>query len=323
MWIRRIHLFSGLFMLPWVLLYGATALLFNHPTYMAGPDTKIEHFSLTDQDADQMPLAMELAKEAVVTAMEQLRNEDSSQCIELSKSPNAIFTRQVSGSIENEERSVSVILNLNNGKGYLRNRVRTPEPDRDSSGNKEGQTKTLEHGLNLSLEQDPVAAFKKCISSQLVPYSLESSELKLRAMPNVEFDAIVDGRKVRMRLTQKQHRRGSGEANRGDKTADPLTDAVYKCNLSIVGHAPRELSTRSFLLRLHMAHGYGVQANSRWFWAIAVDLMFASMCFWGLSGVVMWWQIKRTRKLGFLLLATSAIVATWLAIGMHWQLVHG
>ena len=37
----------------------------------------------------------------------------------------------------------------------------------------------------------------------------------------------------------------------------------------------------------------------------------------------MWWQIKRTCRLGFILLAASAIVATWLAIGMHWQLVNG
>src|SRR5262245_21617562 len=30
-WVRRLHLFSGLIMLPWVLLYGVTAFLFNHP----------------------------------------------------------------------------------------------------------------------------------------------------------------------------------------------------------------------------------------------------------------------------------------------------
>ena len=83
------------------------------------------------------------------------------------------------------------------------------------------------------------------------------------------------------------------------------------------------MSARSFLLRLHTAHGYGVQSNSRWFWAIAVDMMFASMCFWGLSGVVMWWQIKKTRKIGFVFLVVSAIVATLLAFGMHWQLVNG
>ena len=38
---------------------------------------------------------------------------------------------------------------------------------------------------------------------------------------------------------------------------------------------------------------------------------------------VLWWQIKRTRTLGFRLLFAGAIVATWLAIGMHWQFVNG
>src|SRR5688500_19605862 len=34
--LRRVHLFSGLFMTPWVFLYGATALLFNHPDLFSG-----------------------------------------------------------------------------------------------------------------------------------------------------------------------------------------------------------------------------------------------------------------------------------------------
>lgn len=29
--LRRVHLFAGLSLLPWVVLYGATALMFNHP----------------------------------------------------------------------------------------------------------------------------------------------------------------------------------------------------------------------------------------------------------------------------------------------------
>lgn len=108
-----------------------------------------------------------------------------------------------------------------------------------------------------------------------------------------------------------------------DDADSETSQPVYKSRLSIVGQQPREMSARSFLLRLHTAHGYDVQANSRWFWAIAVDMMFASMCFWGLSGVVMWWQIKKTRKIGFVFLVVSAIVATLLAFGMHWQLVNG
>ena len=70
-----------------------------------------------------------------------------------------------------------------------------------------------------------------------------------------------------------------------------------------------------------MAHGYPVQQNVRWYWAIAGDAMFATMVFWGLSGVLMWWQIKRTRLWGILCLVVSSVAATWLAIGMHAQLI--
>ena len=31
-WLRRVHLYFGLLLFPWALLYGVTAFLFNHPT---------------------------------------------------------------------------------------------------------------------------------------------------------------------------------------------------------------------------------------------------------------------------------------------------
>lgn len=55
------------------------------------------------------------------------------------------------------------------------------------------------------------------------------------------------------------------------------------------------LTTRTLLLRLHLAYGFPASVNARWFWAIVVDAMFLAMVFWGLSGVVMFWQIKAVR----------------------------
>ncbi|MEM7559353.1 MAG: hypothetical protein AAF394_09525, partial [Planctomycetota bacterium] len=66
--------------------------------------------------------------------------------------------------------------------------------------------------------------------------------------------------------------------------------------------------------------GYAPSLGTRTWWAISVDAMFFSMVFWGFSGIFMWWQIKRTRTIGFVILAASAICATWLAFGMHDQL---
>ena len=41
------------------------------------------------------------------------------------------------------------------------------------------------------------------------------------------------------------------------------------------------------------------------------------MVFWGVSGLFMWWQIKATRRWGFLVLLLSAAAATALGFGVH------
>lgn len=40
---RRTHMYTGLILLPWVLLFGASGVLFNHPTWLAS--AKIAHRS--------------------------------------------------------------------------------------------------------------------------------------------------------------------------------------------------------------------------------------------------------------------------------------
>ena len=78
------------------------------------------------------------------------------------------------------------------------------------------------------------------------------------------------------------------------------------------------LSWRRFLVRMHLSHGYPLSSSgSRWVWAIVVDVMAFVMIYWGSSGLLMWWQIKSTRRLGLGLLALSAVAATLLAVGMH------
>ena len=65
LWIRRIHLYSGLFMLPWVLLYGFTALLFNHPNTMTDGNTEVTSFELKEEEKSSLPSAREIAEEIV------------------------------------------------------------------------------------------------------------------------------------------------------------------------------------------------------------------------------------------------------------------
>lgn len=303
-------------MLPWVLLYGVTALLFNHPNVLVGPDTEVVYFDIDDSEAKKLPSAEGLATQAIAGAAELLQSADSSQKIELATPLDAVFTRQLSGSVANKTSDSRVVVDLETGKGYLRKRTKKETTEKPAS-----ETPKLESKLDLQLVADPENDFRNGVAGLLESYDFDSEKVRIRSLPPVEFDAIVDGKLTRLKLVQRSSGRGNdtrSNANEGE-TKEPNFDAT----LSVVGQHPREMNARSFLLRLHMAHGYPSQANTKWFWAIAVDLMFASMVFWGLSGVIMWWQIKRTRKLGFILLALSAVAATWLAFGMHWHIVNG
>lgn len=99
------------------------------------------------------------------------------------------------------------------------------------------------------------------------------------------------------------------DAQRGSLTAHSAVANTEPAN---------SLSFRNFLTSLHKTHGYPAEeTNARTFWAVLVDIMSGVMVFWGISGVVMWWQIKRTRMLGGVVLAISLAAAVWLGMEMH------
>src|SRR5262249_8623574 len=70
--------------------------------------------------------------------------------------------------------------------------------------------------------------------------------------------------------------------------------------------APATPSTRSFLLRLHSAHGYPYRAGTGQAWAVLVDVMAAALLFWATTGLVMWWQVRAARRAGPIVLLASA-----------------
>ena len=52
-------------------------------------------------------------------------------------------------------------------------------------------------------------------------------------------------------------------------------------------------------------------------WAILVDIMAGLMIFWGLSGIIMWWQMKPLRQAGFV----SVIAGAGLAIALGYAML--
>ena len=388
--LRRIHLYAGLLMLPWVLLYGFTALLFNHSTFFPDSDTQIHRFRTVSEPGRELPAPAQLAELVVAQLNEKLAGEDTPTSYRLVNPETAAFTQQASATISTDETQYRVVVDLATGSGYVREQPRNQEDEEEKRAREEAMT-PLQRGQSVSVEvgaqKDRV---RHSVEEAIDKIGVPIEGLSFRSLPTIEFDLQEGGTTHRVRfVASRQRSNGRASSSQSAPNAKPVATSKSKVEerppepskggrsnanrakpqgranrsseaektsatsglnsvpaekgdakaassvrqptnpvrgsqfgrVSIVGGEPGEIGWRRYLLRLHMAHGYPVQQNARWYWAIAVDAMFATMVFWGLSGVLMWWQIKRTRLWGILCLVVSSVAATWLAIGMHAQLI--
>jgi len=67
---------------------------------------------------------------------------------------------------------------------------------------------------------------------------------------------------------------------------------------------------RATFLRMHTFHGRTPENSARNVWSLFIDLMALAMMTWGMTGLVMWWQMKKLRTIGFAVLACSVITAS-------------
>ncbi|HEY9247812.1 MAG TPA: hypothetical protein VIO38_01720 [Rariglobus sp.] len=66
--------------------------------------------------------------------------------------------------------------------------------------------------------------------------------------------------------------------------------------------------SRAYLERMHRRRGYQHDPLLEDTWAVSVDLFIAAVIFWVLSGMWMWWELKKTRRWGVIALAGGAML---------------
>ncbi len=281
---RRIHLYSGLLMLPWVLLYGATAMLFNHPTVFCeeqtipfGPDGE------KPSPFGDLPGAGQLACQVTAALQQQEQLAGGSTCYRLVEPTWAYFAGSAFGSAKGPDRRYSVAVDLGDGSALLRiNRVPKQANSHPLAAVKPVQ---LENSMRKRLEAG--------LTRLLDDLGLEHQEVAFGFVPALHFLLEIDGEQYRVKY-------------------DPARGSVT---------AAEPLPLRQFLLRLHLSHRYPSTVNAQWFWAVAVDAMFVSMLFWGISGLFMGWQIKAVRHIGLAVLLAGTAVAALLFLRMHARLL--
>ncbi len=325
-WIRRGHLYFGLFLFPWALLYGVTAFLFNHPT--AFSDQKSIAFERSSYLFNATEAAMPTPKSLAAEVIAKL-NETQKPATPYELGEGEVrFNREFAfATFKSEKGSHNLLLDLLSGSGAIREQPaprqsqenekqerapfavgptngppgggrggggraggegRAPSPNQRSRGERPA-------GIETALKSQVESAIPKICKSA----GLACNEMVITSIPELSFP-IKAGNETWV-------------AN-----YNPLNGAVTGRKPSEA--APSELSFRRFLLRLHTAHGYPSSGGVRWIWAVIVDVMAAIMCFWGVSGMLMWWQIKSTRVIGAATVIFGLLAAASLGVGMHFAM---
>jgi hypothetical protein len=280
--IRRLHVYTGLFLAPWILMYAASALLLNHPT--AFPDQEGSVFGrgeVAGTSLTQIHPPDDIARDVV----EQLNRNAGRQQYRLVQPEKAQYRGEFASAIlRSNDKAYTVFVDVRDGTGFARLRDepkdKPPFPVKIESQTGGAVREQLGDGLPGALARS----------------GLPPGEITITLIPDVLFHVEdADGQVWRAAF-------------------NPL-------HQSLTGTRARDESptTRRFLTRLHVTRGYPPSPGTRWFWALSVDVVSVAMLFWVASGLVMWWQLKSVRRVGIAIVILSAAAALWLAVGMHAQ----
>jgi len=295
--LRRVHLYLGLLLLPWAVLYGVTAFLFNHPAAFSDqPTVQFGREAVAGTPMESVPSPREQA-EQVIAKLNDLHKPAVPYTLGAGE---AKYNREFAfATAKADGRTVSVLIDPRTGAGTVRSNPDKPKPDLAKppfthTPPPAPPTSPTTWADPIRLSPSLPERVKAAIPVILERTGFTADNVVVTSVPDLVFPIEADGK---------------------------TWTATYNATTGTVTGGPPEVvpgpTWRQYLLRLHSAHGYPGETNARWGWAVVVDVMAVVLVFWGLSGLVMWWQVKATRVAGAVVLVVSAIVATALGVMMH------
>lgn len=274
--VRRAHLYAGLALVPFVILYGLTAFLFNHPgVWSASTSTWIPPLDLDAAGRTSLAAPGDLAQ-SVVAELEPGWTLDAAT--------EPTLRGQTSLSATLGGTSYNVVFDQPGGGARVstRSESRRTTPDELRPGD----------GSRFRVGQDALQSIQAAATA-LVLGERGDAAWRVRAAPRLEFGLLREGAPYR------------------------ATYDLRDSTLRVVPNdePPAARSLRSFLLRLHTAHGYPSGFGAAFWWAILVDAMAVAMVAWAITGLFMWWQMKNLRRVGAVVVVVCALGTTALFAG--------
>lgn len=173
-WIRRAHLYSGMLMFPWVMLYGITATLFNHPGCLS--ETERDYFTIPGENLSAVPEPVRLAERLLEELVRERAVDDASA------PGDARYVGSLSLRQRSDERDRFLRLDIESGATSMTTRPRKPEPPPAPFARKDW------FPTGNALE-----ALQPEIESDLRERGFDGGTLTVRSAPKLRFRARIDG----------------------------------------------------------------------------------------------------------------------------------
>lgn len=277
-WIRRLHLYCGLAMLPWVLLYAVSGFLFNHPAISSKPGV---HRFTKEQLPPSILAPMPDPAAAAAAMTEQLRQHATEATIEPRAEPAPSYSGSLSARGTQQDQQLSVFLSLKTGNGSVRLTPVEPEPVPDALASLE----------EISVDSLDPAVFEGIARALAQQHVGEPTELTLSRAPKLRFGLTIDDEPWILTFDPKAR---TLEYERAD--VEP------------------EVRLARVLARLHMTHVYPASFGVPWIHALVVDLTIICLVLWCMTGLVMWWQLRRLRRIGWVVMLSGLVASVWLLV---------
>lgn len=274
--LRRVHLYAGLFLLPWVFLYGITGAMYNHQgLFPAGESYSVDDAKLQESALKDIPSPAVLAKQVV----ESIQKAKPNSNIKLSSNHHAAFNNDIILETRVKGKKHVVHINPVDHSAWI-----TAPPQNEELGR---QHAILRDVRNIKLNPNPYQKAKEALPDIMSGAGLGNpTPAKPLGWCKLNFLAEVDGETARVTYVLRD--------GHVDMTRFTGEDGMIP---------------RATFLRMHTFHGRTPDASARNVWSFFIDLMALAMVTWGITGMVMWWQMKKLRKIGSLVLACSIITA--------------
>ena len=273
MFARRAHLYAGLFLLPWVFLYGITGAMFSHQGLF--PDVSFRPVPRAVVDETELagfPSPDTLAKQ--VTSV--INDAADDVTVELAKDAEAKFTNNMMFEFHHEGQRHLLHINPHDFESHV---VRFPEKNPKPE-------KLIGNIKNIKLSPNPQEIARRSAKKMITDIGYSVNHPKPHGWTKLNFMANVDGQPAR------------------------VTYVLKDGHVDVTAYDGQPgMTARGFLMRLHTTHGQSPSWTARMVWVVFADVMAIAMVSWGVTGLLMWWQIKRVRVIGGVVMICSVLVA--------------